>query len=418
MILGIVGISLSFKKNRNQLLYPAGWLVMLFFVNENGPFGLYHLQLPLWSTLVPERFAHAMALPLCFFGGYLLNEMLEPLIRDISRRRLKKRMLHLLSLLPIAILLFSEISINYDQIMDARSYTNPVTENDIEAFEWIKQNTPLDSTFFVNSADAGQWIPVFTGRKVFPFEKIINNPEIRNELLTTWMVGNPGSPEAQQELNRYGIDYIYFGDNHIYGRRPPYDYIAFHADPKDYLLIYRGKPSSNVLIFKVIKSEIGWEDGWTGLLSDWRTTPWGEFTSRYASPEEGAHKGTVGVFSAKRSINQIDPDFKWCRLINPGVINTNQFSHFSIRFRVISSNGTVGGFFFRPSGYLRTGEYSFSDLKLNPYAGVNWTILSFDLRNMGFEEITPIRFYMHFPNADNSSMIVQIDWVIFYSIEI
>jgi hypothetical protein len=232
------------------------------------------------------------------------------------------------------------------------------------------------------------------------------------------MVGNPSSPETLLELDRYSIDYIYFGDNHIYGRRPPFDYISFHADPKDYLLVYRGKPGSNVLIFKVLRSTIGWEDGWTGLLTDWNVIPWGEFTSGYVDPMEGAHRGTAGTLYAKRNGNHDDPDFKWCRLTKHGIIDTTVNSHVAIRFRIISSNGTAGGFYFRPTGYLMDGTNKFSDFKLIPYNGVNWTIVTFDLKALGFTEIGPIRFYLYFPEADNSSMSVQIDWVMFYSPEV
>jgi hypothetical protein len=135
-------------------------------------------------------------------------------------------------------------------------------------------------------------------------------------------------------------------------------------------------------------------------------------------PEEGATRGTVGIFSATRNTDQNDLDFKWCRLVKHAKINVENYTHAAIRYRIISINGTTGGFYFRPTGYDNFKQPIHHDFILEPSGDkLDWTILTFNLKSLGFSEVGPARFYIYFPEADGSSMVVHIDWIMFYTVK-
>jgi hypothetical protein len=101
------------------------------------------------------------------------------------------------------------------------------------AFSWIKENTPSESVFFVNSypwdgvykpADGGFWIPYLTGRKiVFP----IAQEEYAHDTL----------------LNQTQADYVYIGSG--YGNWTPSD-----MNHKNVSLIY---DRQGIYIYRIAK---------------------------------------------------------------------------------------------------------------------------------------------------------------------
>jgi hypothetical protein len=160
-----------------------------------------------------------MIIPLCCFAAYFLSNAAFRISEALLRRRsYHKRLLQIVCFALILIPLIPEVSSRFDQIMYHSKEANAVTAIDIEAFNWINHNTPENATFFVIIQDAGQWITLFTQRRVFPFRKIINDPISRNEAdqLTYLMFREPSSLETLELLKKYQIDYIFFGNKTSY----------------------------------------------------------------------------------------------------------------------------------------------------------------------------------------------------------
>ena len=129
---------------------------------------------------------------------------------------------------------------------------SPITDSDYEAFLWIKENTPTNATFFVTYADAGQWIPVFTQRRVSPLfinqnEKIYMENEIFGDTVIPLMLENPNDPLALSLLKKQGITHIYIGSKTIFSRQ---QLVPDLFDEPNYECVYM---QNNVWIFQLRK---------------------------------------------------------------------------------------------------------------------------------------------------------------------
>lgn len=142
-----------------------------------------------------------------------------------KKARSPKVILVILVLLFLCIL---QIFINVE-INSASRENSAVTENDVYAFDWIKNNTPSDALFFVSLSDAGQWIPIFTHRRVLiPFGVVTNytlydqyyadyDPERYLSVYPTF-ARDPYSLTCIDFLNYHNVSYVYIGEKTIYDR--------------------------------------------------------------------------------------------------------------------------------------------------------------------------------------------------------
>ncbi|MFB0543648.1 MAG: hypothetical protein ACETVR_02590, partial [Candidatus Bathyarchaeia archaeon] len=251
--LGLVGFLFSLREGKLQNLYLLAWGSLLFLINENNPFGLYLFRFPLWNLLFPERFALIMILPLSLLGAYGLNQLtgaVSKLKPKLDSRRL--------SLILVLFLLLPETLFRCVQMSQCPVWASPVTREDIEAFHWIRYNVTVDSLIFVSNADAGQWIPIFTGRRVFPLEVIMNNPErvMSGRNLTQLFLQNPSDPRIYQILTEYNIRYIYIGAKAILDRQKlNYTHVLSLINTGLFKVVYSDgpdPPASSVIILEVL----------------------------------------------------------------------------------------------------------------------------------------------------------------------
>lgn len=111
------------------------------------------------------------------------------------------------------------------RISGIESYRFFFTDDDLHAMIWIKENTPEDSVFAINTylwlgnsphgTDGGYWIPYFTGRKTTTgtmlyslgpkeyVQKIISVSKIINEIAS--------DPQQVENLCSMGVGYLYIG---------------------------------------------------------------------------------------------------------------------------------------------------------------------------------------------------------------
>ncbi len=152
------------------------WALLLFLLHENNPNGLFLIPFPLWYRIDPNRTFSITSLPVAVMVGLILEAGLRNLFserrfkfgrsflvslkgwRSMSRTRL-------LSIMLVSFIVIAQIISNAAILYSARA-DSPVQTDDILAFSWIKTHTLANATFFVNSADAGTWIPLYTSRRV------------------------------------------------------------------------------------------------------------------------------------------------------------------------------------------------------------------------------------------------------------
>jgi len=116
------------------------------------------------------------------------------------------------------------------RLMDVDYRYRLVTPADLKAMQWIRDNTPEDAKFLVNSLtafgghtvvgdDAGWWIPYFTGRRTtvppatygMETSEDPSYPE-RVEAFYRDITARPlDTPEAAQVLRANGVTHIYVG---------------------------------------------------------------------------------------------------------------------------------------------------------------------------------------------------------------
>jgi len=100
-----------------------------------------------------------------------------------------------------------------------------VTPEDIEAMDWIRENTPTDALFAVNThfwlpraphgTDAGYWIPYFTGRRTTAGVMLLSlgTEEYKNHIIRMSRAVERLEVDntALAELQALGVDYVYVG---------------------------------------------------------------------------------------------------------------------------------------------------------------------------------------------------------------
>lgn len=162
--------------SNHWLLVPAGvGLIILLFTRFDTGFGLWALALALLSlpwgaTLRPFRsdhFAIVLFLPVTLLTGFLLWAG----ARWVGYR-LKQRWV---TALILALVVLGWIAWGFTQM---RYIVNPATvlvsEADLDALNWVAEQTPADARFFINTAywlantyrgaDGGGWLLPYTGR--------------------------------------------------------------------------------------------------------------------------------------------------------------------------------------------------------------------------------------------------------------
>jgi hypothetical protein len=200
------------------------WYFVLLLLIMNNSVGLYFVKFPGWYIFIPGKLMGYLIYPATISICYISMKVYA----NLSKAGLKN-IIRIIAL----ILLFVMVSNDLYLLSWARNSGEPITVADLKAFEWIEQNIPQSSTFLVTDSDAGQWIPVFTGRRVIPMfvnfqgETIVNETSweeiylvsgFHNGLLFNIIRTDPNSPLTLQLLKKYNVEYAYVGSKKIYGR--------------------------------------------------------------------------------------------------------------------------------------------------------------------------------------------------------
>jgi hypothetical protein len=162
--------------SNHWLLLPAGIGALIALLRRKEvsfalwSFVLGALALP-WTVELrpfrPDHFAIVLFLPVSIWAGWLFYK-----VGDLAGRWLKQRWLPLVLL---SLFVVEWTAWGYPLSSDIiNPVTVLVTETDVKALAWVRQNTPEDARFFINTAhwqngvyrgvDGGGWLLPFTGR--------------------------------------------------------------------------------------------------------------------------------------------------------------------------------------------------------------------------------------------------------------
>jgi hypothetical protein len=111
------------------------------------------------------------------------------------------------------------------RVADTEPYRFFVTPQDLQAMDWIRENTPPDAVFAVNTyfwlptaphgTDAGYWIPYFAGRKTTlgPMIFHLGSADYVSRVVETSRIVEQLEVRvsALAELQALGVDYVYVG---------------------------------------------------------------------------------------------------------------------------------------------------------------------------------------------------------------
>lgn len=187
----------------------------------------------------------------------ILDTLKDKLPRGPRRQHPSLKRVALIGLLGIVITasLF-QTSVNVQILSDSGGENTSVVAADIEAFQWINENLDSDAVIWVNRADAGEWILVYTGRKVFPFRMLVDIPEIVDDWneLDRLMQEDPTQLRALQLLQAYGVTHIYLGakETALWLNRTQPSLSQFLQVPWIYRVVYE---ESGAYLF-----EIAWDE--------------------------------------------------------------------------------------------------------------------------------------------------------------
>lgn len=259
----VIGLGLGlWERRRGMLLLAIWWLLLLIVTN------------PAWFSLpgtgIISNFALFIAayLPASVAAGYLAARLMEA----AGQRR---SMAALAVFLAVGLGLWGATQRLSD--LDPRSHAL-VTRPDLRAAAWIRDNTPPESRFLVNSffsyggtspvgADGGWWLPLLAGRQVtvpplayggeVPLEAAARQ-RIR-ELNMEVQESSPGDPDLLALLQAEGVTHVYVGQRQGRVNNPDKSTLDPHllAQSANYELVYR---QDRVWIFEVVYAPPG--HGW------------------------------------------------------------------------------------------------------------------------------------------------------------
>ena len=233
VLMGYVGLGLGSIRRKVFHHAPglALWALLLFLLNENGPFGLYTIKYPGWNSIFPDRPAEFLFVLMSFGGGILTIHLWEyirhgsvscPLTkRQGYRKGGSWRVAAVVALASILIVSSATAYHVYQGNAATVQFGQTVTAQDVAAFHWIAENVPKNSTILVNEYDSGSWIPEFDQIRVFPSIYLISNETVFNNYNTmVEQLTNTSAPQLSMysTLGRESnLTYAYFGGKVEYG---------------------------------------------------------------------------------------------------------------------------------------------------------------------------------------------------------
>jgi len=262
LIVGLILVPPPFWSGPKQTSLVLGlWYAGMLFLHENNPNGLFVVPFPFWYRVDANRTFGVTSILVGAFIGLSLHQIalsfrptqLTATTGTPRFPRDRERQRWILILALVLLLIGTQVLFNASMLIGER-VNSPITAGDIQAFHWIKDQTPPDSTFFVSQADAGGWIHLYTSRRVvFPFG-VVTNYTLLDEYSAALsaFVANASSPLSLDFMLSLGVTDVYVGPARIYGR-PGFDAAKILGSGLFDVLYHRG----DVWIFHLNRTAAG-----------------------------------------------------------------------------------------------------------------------------------------------------------------
>jgi hypothetical protein len=232
-------------------------LVLIWIIGMVAMANLYRINItPLFPTNVVLI---SLYVPGSVLVGYTLWQAWEFGTEKLTRHKLIQRV-------AVAIATFLLMVLSIQGVIAANRLVAPqngfITESDVQAVEWVRNNTPADVLFYIETSfwtpvvahgvDAGYWLPLLADRQTIMPPQIYasdGEPEyiqFVNGRLSDLGAAAPGRA-LWQTLKHYQVTHIYLG-----GRVDAAVYERFAAYPDYFSLLYN---TNHVWIFGVVPNE-------------------------------------------------------------------------------------------------------------------------------------------------------------------
>ncbi len=244
VLTGASAVIVVARRNRMGLLVVA-WVGVLLAIGN-----AYLLRIPMlnWTNL--SGVLIMFYLPIGLLLGSGTSAVLQFLPRAHYASAVRALLILILGLGFVA---------SHVRVTEVEPYRYFVTEEDVLAMDWIRQNTAADATFAVNTymwlplhphgTDAGYWIPYLAEREttagvmIFKFNSEYSSGIVQMSEAVQRLVEDNG---ALAELRALGVDYVYVGARGNFGG--PGLNVERLSTAADATLVYR---TPNVAIFRI-----------------------------------------------------------------------------------------------------------------------------------------------------------------------
>ena len=211
MVVSGLGIAVGLLRRSKLVIASTLWTLALYLLGD-----AYNLGLPLLGFTNLGAVLVMLYLPLGLVVGSATEEALT-----LCGPRWRQRA----AWLVIALVLVAGLAASRARVREIEPYRYFVTPEDVTAMAWIKENTPPDALFAVNTyfwlpraphgTDAGYWIPYFTGRQTTAGAMLLNlaGSDYRSRIIEmSRLVEQLEVDNASlAELQAMGVDYVYIG---------------------------------------------------------------------------------------------------------------------------------------------------------------------------------------------------------------
>ncbi|MDP3035588.1 MAG: glycosyltransferase family 39 protein [Methanobacteriaceae archaeon] len=244
LVLGLYGLVIFIKSKNSIYKFLALWAIAFMVIGT-------------YSFRFRDPYA---AIPLTLMAGYVFAYILLPKINELSifksyklfKRDFGGSLKIILLLILISIPIAQGVAITYSGVSQP-------TANEISAFKWIENETPLDAIFLTTKDDA-YFLIGNTHRKDVALWKTVYEgfmgtaPSVDETVATQrdvdTMLGTAQASEAYYLLNKYNISYIYVspGMYNLTSSNGLITYILYDTHFKTYFV------SGDASVYKYIKN--------------------------------------------------------------------------------------------------------------------------------------------------------------------
>ena len=232
-LIAALGLFASFfiKLRHKIWLYIFLLLAVLIIINAR------HWFLPLSPLLWPDRIVTISTIAIAYFTGCFIYICLNLFQKVIKIRPLATALFIILFItVPINDGSLGRLAFdNYKVIMAASEKLSSVSQDDLNAFIWISENTSIGDVFANNYGDAGIWIPAISFRMV-----------VEND------AGLDIYDEVQANKSKLNPSYLYLGGKIVYPMAITYLHKVIEKD-NNYTLVYS---SGRARVYKINQDEL------------------------------------------------------------------------------------------------------------------------------------------------------------------